>query len=119
MESRRTVELVFTDVTKNWQASLAFTAAALGGSYVVGHSAEWIVERPEVGGALATLANYVTDPWFGTAATNVNNKTDLPGSPRYATSYAVTMLDSDGNPLSRADLLGTEALWFFAEGPAL
>src|SRR5208282_690543 len=65
--------LVFTDFTQNWQVSAAVTAAELGGTFVVGQSAEWIVERPEVGGSLATLANYVTDPWFGTTAKDVKN----------------------------------------------
>jgi hypothetical protein len=110
--------LLFTDVTKGWQVSLTFTAASLGGTHVVGHSAEWIVERPGLGGTLTTLANYVTNPWLDTSATNINNRTLFPGSPGNATAYHLVMLDDNGNPISRVELLGTEALWFFAEGSA-
>ncbi len=111
--------LLFTDVTQNWQISGAVTAAALGGSFVVGQSAEWIVESPEVGGVIANLANYVADPWFDAAAKDLKNTTYLPGSPKKATSYAITMLNSGGSPISFVDLFGTETLWFFDENSAL
>jgi hypothetical protein len=112
-------ELLYTDVTQNWQISGAFTAADLGGSFVVGQSAEWIVESPEVGGAISNLANYVADPWFDAAATDLKNATHLPGSSKKATSYAITMLDGSGIPISFVDLFGTETLWFFDENSAL
>lgn len=111
--------LLYTDVTQNWQISASFTAADLGGSFVVGQSAEWIVESPEVGEAIANLANYVADPWFDASVTDIKNKTYLPGSPKGATSYAITMLNGGGSPISFVDLFGTDTLWFFDEGSAL
>ncbi|HYB91681.1 MAG TPA: G1 family glutamic endopeptidase [Candidatus Binataceae bacterium] len=110
--------LVYTDVTQNWQISISFTAASIGGNYVVGESAEWIVEAPEVGGNIATLANYVTDPWFGTTAADTSHKTYLPGSSKGATANAVSMVDSGGGIISSVDLLGTDSLWFFVQGSA-
>lgn len=120
--------LSFTDVNQNWQGTLSVTAGSLGGTYVVGDSVEWIVERPEIGpNELATLANYVSDPWFDASATDINSKTYLPGTPRTATSYPITMIDNTNKPISFSDLvgssnrslLGSELLWFFDEGSAL
>jgi hypothetical protein len=110
--------LLFTDVTQQWQVSAAYTAASLGGTFVVGKSAEWIVERPEVGGSFATLANYIADPWFAASAKDLGNKTHLPGSPKLAVSNVITMLDNGSSPISYVDLSGTETLWFFDEGSA-
>ena len=119
--------LSYTDVTQNWQVSGALTAGDIGGTYVVGDSAEWIVERPEVDGELSTLANYVSDPWFDGSATDINGKAYAPGSPRTATSYNIGMVDNNKEPISFVDLvtssnsgvLGNELLWFFDEGSAL
>ena len=110
--------LVFTDVTQNWQTSLAFTAAALHGSSVAGQSAEWVIEDPDVGGSLGTLANYVVDPWFEASANDLGNKPHMPGSPKGTSAYAITMLDS-ASPISYAKLFGTDTLWFFDENSAL
>jgi hypothetical protein len=41
---------------------------APSGTPLVGNSVEWIVERPGIGGGLATLTNYIDVPWpYGTA----------------------------------------------------
>ena len=115
-----TGSLLFTDVTQNWQVSAGpFTASSLGGTYIVGDSAEWIVERPEVGGSFATLANYIADPWFAASATDVNKGLYFPGSPKSATAYNITMLDNSENPISFVDLFTSQVLWFFDEGSAL
>lgn len=111
-------QLLFTDVTQNWQGSITFTAAALGGTFVVGHSAEWIIEAPEVNAAIANLANYIADPWFHSTAEDRQNVTYVPGFPNGATSYAITMVDGSGAPISFVKLTGGQRLWFFDENSA-
>lgn len=111
-------DLLFTDVTQNWQVSASVTAASLGGTFVVGQSAEWIVERPELDGELSTLANYIADPWFDATAENNKNKISNPGSAGGATSYSITMVEG-GTDVSSAELFGTNVLWFFDENSAL
>lgn len=110
--------LTYTDVTQNWQVSGTIAAAALGGTFVVGKSAEWIVEAPEVDGEIATLANYIADPWFQTSTQDGLGNFDYPGLPNGTTSYNITMVDSIGNPISRVKLTGAQRLWFFDEGSA-
>jgi hypothetical protein len=110
--------LSFSDVTQGWTTSLTFTAAALGGSEVTGKSAEWIVERTEVNGSLATLPDYVADPWWFTRAEDLGAAFHYPGSPGNATAYQITMLDNNSANVSFVDLFGTDALWFFPEGSA-
>jgi hypothetical protein len=100
--------LNFTDVTQNWQISETFSAASLGGEFVTGQSAEWILERPLVNDAFPPLANYVADPWFEADATDLKKIVHLPGAPKGATSYNVTMTGA-----SSVDLFGTDVLWFF------
>ena len=111
--------LSYTDVTQNWQVDGTITAAALDGSPLVGQSTEWIIERPEVGGSTADLANYVAVPWFEASATDVKNKTYFPGSPAGATAYSITMLDDSNSPISFADLFNPDTLLFLDEGSAL
>jgi hypothetical protein len=115
-----TGDLLFTDATQNWQVSASVTASSLGGTDVIGQSAEWIVERPEIGGPgdFATLANYIADPWYDATAENNKNKTSSPGSAGSATSYSLTMIE-DGEAVSSAELFGTDVLWFFDENSAL
>jgi len=110
--------LLYTDVTQNWQVSAAVTASALGGTFVVGQSAEWIVERPEIGGEFSTLANYIADPWFDATAENNKNKISSPGNTGGAASYSITMVEG-GENVSFAELFGTDVLWFFDENSAL
>jgi len=111
--------LSFADVTQGWTLALTFTAAALGGSEVTGKSAEWIVERTEVGGSLATLPDYVADPWFDAGATDLAAVAYAPGTPHTATAFNITMLDNSNANVSFVNLLGTNGLWFFPEGSAV
>lgn len=111
--------LAFVDLTQNWSVSLSFTAASLGGSEVVGESAEWIVERTEVNGSLATLPDYIANPWFFAQATDLGKTIYYPGTPNTATSYKITMLDNSDNPESYVDMLNPSAVWFFPEGSAV
>jgi hypothetical protein len=110
--------LNYSDVTQNWSLSLAFTAASLGGTEVTGQSSEWIMERTEVNGSLATLPDYVANPWIFAQSTDLSSVTYAPGTPNTATAYNITMLDNDSNPESYVDLYGTNGLWFFPEGSA-
>jgi hypothetical protein len=113
-----TGNLSFADVTQGWTVALTFSAASLGGSQVVGNSAEWIVERTDVNGSLATLPDYVANPWWSVQATDLGAVTYAPGNPHSATAYNITMLDNSDNAVSFVDLFGTNALWFFPEGSA-
>ncbi|HTW89309.1 MAG TPA: G1 family glutamic endopeptidase [Candidatus Binataceae bacterium] len=110
--------LLYTDVTQNWQASEAVTAASLGGTYIVGDSAEWIVERPEVDGSLANLANYIADPWFYATATDVKKIKYYAGTPKTAATWNLTMEDETGTAISYVNLFGTQVMWFFDENSA-
>jgi hypothetical protein len=115
-----TGSLVYTDVTQNWQESTGpFSAASIGGTFIRGTSAEWIVERPEIGASLSTLANYIADPWFQASATDRNNETYHPGSPKSAVAYDIMMVDNSQSPISFVDLFTNQVLWFFDEGSAL
>lgn len=114
-----TGSLYFSDVTQGWTTSLTFTAAQLGGSQVTGMSAEWIVERTEVNGSLATLPDYFANPWWYTRALDLGTVTHYAGSPGTSTVYNITMLDNSSSPVSYVDLFGSQALWFFPEGSAV
>jgi hypothetical protein len=108
--------LIYTDVTQNWQISGTIPASSIGGTFVVGKSAEWVVEAPEVGASIATLANYITVPWFQASTQDGLGNFDYPGLPNDTTAYNVTMVDSIGNPTSHVKLTGAQRLWFFDEG---
>jgi hypothetical protein len=111
--------LSFADVTQGWIISLAFTASSLGGSEVTGQSVEWIVERTEVNGSLATLPDYVANPWWNAGATDLAVVSYAPNTLHGATAYNITMLDNSNAAVSFVDLFGTNALWFFPEGSAV
>jgi hypothetical protein len=111
--------LSFSDVTQGWAVALTFTAASLGGSQVVGQDVEWIVERTEVNGSLATLPDYVADAWINTQGWDTNNVLYDPGAPGTATDYKITMLDNSSNPESYVQLEGNNSLWFYPEGSAI
>jgi hypothetical protein len=82
------------------------------GTTLVGNSAEWIVERPGVGGGLATLANYGLDYMSGAAAYNFKSAEFIPGS---TTSFLINMLDNNGNTTSVSALLGKTAIEYTYE----
>lgn len=111
--------LNFSDVTQGWSIALTFTASSLGGSQVVGADVEWIVERTEVNGSLATLPDYVADPWIFAQAWDTSNVLSDPGQPGTATEYKITMLDNSSNPESYPMLLSATGMWFYPEGSAV
>jgi len=103
----------YTDVTRNWGVSVAISASDIGGDFIVGKSAEWIVEVPEVNGSIATLANYIADAWFQGFAQDGVGAIDYPGSPGGTTVQNITMVDSGSNPISYVKLTGFQRMWFF------
>ncbi len=91
------------------------------GTQLVGNSAEWVVERPGVGGGLANLTNYMQDFFANCFAYNFTEKPSFgPGSKTTLTltNYQITMDDNNGNPISYPTLLGTNGIWFQDEGSA-
>ena len=97
----------------NQATEIGFTAPA--GTYLVGNSAEWVVERPTVGGSLATLTNYISDPfWSAYAYTEAGTQYN----PSSGSAYGITMLDNSGNPISYPSQIGTAAFVMFDEGSA-
>ena len=114
----QTGHMLFTDLTRNWQESLLFSAAQVGGSKVLGRSAEWIVERPLVDNKLAELANYTTNPWTLVYACDLRGHLHTPAAPGAATTHNITMVDHAGAPISYVKLYGNSALWFYNDGPS-
>jgi hypothetical protein len=101
------------DYTTQRSASIAF--AAPKGTSLTGDSIECVVERPEVSGAIATLTNYVADPFTSCGAT-ASGKSFSPGSSPSGSVYDIEMVDNSGNLLSYANLVGPTALWFYDAG---
>jgi hypothetical protein len=134
-ESRTVGDYYMLNVTKQKSSTLQFDAPS--GTQLAGNSVEWIVERPGVGGGLATLTNYVAAPWWTARAASPNGATFSPASGGGGnTLYSITMHDNDGAYISTGytspdrsmsyvapdnseTLLPGTALWFFDEGSAL
>jgi len=84
----------------NQSVNISFNAPS--GTHLVGNSAEWVVERPSVGGSLTTLTNYIMDPFWDAYA--------------YTQGYAafndideatpVDMLDNSGKVISYPEYEG-------------
>jgi hypothetical protein len=55
-------------VNKNTGLYFSVSFGPPPGYSLIGNSAEWVVERPTVGGALATLTDYVMDPFWDSYA---------------------------------------------------
>jgi hypothetical protein len=82
------------------------------GTTLVGNSIEWIVERPGVGGGLATLTNYIDVPWpYGIAwnytASRPTYFYEGENPPAPNTLYVITMLDNNGAGISSPTLENT------------
>ncbi len=94
----------FTTVLKDITAGWNFTSPATTVSNADRSSAEWIVERPAVGGSLTTLANFGTAKFgqsytsiSGTCTATINGITSSIGAFNYA---SITMVNSQGQPLA-------------------
>ena len=95
----------------NQAVEVGFTAYP--GYPLVGNSAEWVVERPSVGGSLTNLTNYIMDPfWDAYAYTEAYTFYDVDEA------TPVDMLDNSGNVISYPEYLGLESFVMHDEGSA-
>jgi hypothetical protein len=101
-------------VNYNNNQSVNISFGAYPGYPLVGNSAEWVVERPSVGGSLTNLTNYIMDPfWDAYAYTQgyaVFNDIDE--------AYPIDMLDNAGNVISYPEYLGVETFVMHDTGSA-
>jgi len=102
-------------VNYNTNQYVIINFSAPPGTQLIGNSAEWVVERPTIGGSYATLANYISDYFSDAYAYNFAYSAVDPGS---AGSFPVTMLDNSSNPISYPTPLGVNAIWMQDEGLA-
>lgn len=101
-------------VNENTNQYVNLTFYAPSGTTLKGNSAEWVVERPTVGGSLATLTNYIAEPfWDAEAETFAGSFFDVGSS----SSQPVTMYNGS-NPISYSTLLGPTAFLTQDEGVA-
>lgn len=101
-------------VNYNNNQSVSLTFYAPSGTHLVGNSAEWIVERPGVGGGLSTLSNYIEDFFEDAYAYDFSNHYSYPGAPYSGlSSVPVTMVDNSGYGISYPSLLGTSGIYFY------
>jgi hypothetical protein len=98
-DSPTTASLYITNETTNNFVSLSFSAP--GGTQLTGNSAEWVIERPEIGKSLGTLTNYVTS-FIGNLVAVQENGNPIFGPSGSGTfpAYYLTMTDNSGNPIS-------------------
>jgi hypothetical protein len=90
---------------------IGFTAPP--GTTLVGNSAEWVVERPNVNGSPANLTNYIIDPfWDAAAYTWGGNYYVIDGA------TDVDMTDNYGNVISYPEYLGGESFAMHDTGSA-
>jgi hypothetical protein len=101
------------NLTTNQSVEIGFTAPS--GTSLVGNSAEWVVERPSVGGNLATLTNYMDDAFWDCYAYTEASELYRPGN---SGSLLLTMDDDSDNPISYPTKLGSTAILFQDEGTA-
>jgi hypothetical protein len=106
-------------VNYNTNQVVNITFSAPSGTTLVGNSAEWVVERPSVGGSLATLTNYIQDFFEDAYAYDFNYHSSSPSYPYSGnSSVPLTMLDNSGNGISYPSLIGPAAILFNDEGSA-
>jgi hypothetical protein len=89
----------------NQGAMTAVTFTAPPGTTLLGESAEWIVERPEVGGKLATLAKYTADYFSAAAARDLQDQIVAPGAEEIDMTNGVAII-------SAPTLIGANAILF-------
>ena len=90
---------------------VGFTAPA--GTYLVGNSAEWIVERPSVAGSLTNLTSYIREPfWDAYAYTEAGTFYDIDEA------TPVNMLDNTSQVISYPEYLGLESFVMHVTGSA-
>jgi hypothetical protein len=102
-------------LNRNTNTAVSISFAAPAGTHLIGNVAEWVVERPTVGGTFATLTNYLADPFWSSFAETFGYAVVDPSS---STTTPVIMLDNSGNPISYPTLLGPSAFLMRDEGTA-
>jgi Peptidase A4 family len=102
-------------VNKNANTAVIINFNAPAGTKLVGNTAEWVVERPTVGGTFANLTNYIDDPFWDSFAETFNGAVVDVSSP---SSIPVVMVDNSLNPISYPTLLGPSAFLMQDEGSA-
>jgi Peptidase A4 family len=110
------------------QQSQAYAFNPPAGTAFAGDSAEWILERPFIGGlGFSDLTNYAADQFNADYAFN-SSSYFVPGTSPGGTSYAITMVCPPWIPsascptttvLSTPYLYSPWALWFYDSPPAL
>jgi hypothetical protein len=93
------------------QQTAAFDVTAPAGTTLVGNCAEWIVERPEVGGSLSQLAGYGS-----VAFQQAFGGTNLPGSDSVrdpSEGDAINMMGDQGSVLSTGNVGFRQVNCFF------
>ncbi len=114
-----TANLTFVNLQNNTYVTGQVTAPA--GTTLKGSSAEWIVERPTVGGSLGTLADFGLEQMSSEVAYVASQigtaSYDVPGAPLGGrTGSMVTMTDAATNALASPTQLGTSAQVISVEG---
>jgi hypothetical protein len=102
-------------VDENTGQSVAFYIDPPAGTTLIGNSAEFITERPEVNNKLATLARY-TVQFFTTGY--IFNNLQVPYFPGGANMVDVTMIDDNAVPISAPQVLGGASVSTYDEGSA-
>ncbi len=102
-------------VDENTGQAVGFLIYPPGGTRLIGNSAEFITERPEVGNKLATLARYTAEFFISGYLFNNQNVAFFPGA---ASAANVTMLDNNGQPISAPQVLGGATISTTVEGSA-
>lgn len=92
-----------------------------GSTKLIGDSAEWVVERPEINGALATLANYGLVFMDGAEAVTGKEVIIQPAAsytPGTVSSTPTDMLDNNGKVISIPSAVGPSAVLWQVTGSA-
>jgi hypothetical protein len=88
----------------NQVVNLTFNAPS--GTMLTGNSAEWVVERPVLGGSLTTLTNYIQEFFGDLYASDFNGNISYPGYPYSGvTAVPMYMVDNSNNEISTPELL--------------
>jgi hypothetical protein len=107
-------------VNYSTNTSAEYHLTAPSGTTLQGNSVEWIVERPGVGGTLATLTNYIdvtsthSFAWNYTASSSTYYYPYL--TPSVGTLHLLTMVDNSGAGISSASGFRYDTLWFLNFG---
>jgi hypothetical protein len=119
------------NLSTNQSTTVSFNPPA--GTAFVGNSAEWILERPTVGGALTDLTNYVGMVFSANMVRRSNGQTCYPTAGHCFTGVATTSHPlvmtcptwsptancPAGQVISNSDVFGPATLWFWNSGPSL